>query len=127
MSELSLYELNKNIMENVPKEAIPTEEQLIEAINKYDNESNHSSYYMLLSNQIKYYTIFERIVERGRIKFSCFNEFAQEVISCLKDMGEIIGISEEPGALEFWVKTEDGPECFYLFDYTQGIVYFKGE
>lgn len=124
MSELSLYELNKNIMENVPKEAIPTEEQLIEAINKYDN---HSNYYMLLSNQIKYYTVFERIVEHGPLKIDCLNNFAQEVILCLQDMGEIVGVSEEPGALEFWVKTENGPECFYLFDYSQGIVYFKGE
>lgn len=124
MSELSLYELNKNIMENVPKEAIPTEEQLIEAINKYDN---HSNYYMLLSNQIKYYTVFERIVEHGPLKIDCLNNFAQEVILCLQDMGEIVGVSEEPGALEFWVKTKNGPECFYLFDYSQGIVYFKGE
>ena len=114
MSELSLYELNKNIMENVPKEAIPTEKQLIEAINKYDN-------------QIKYYTVFERVVEHGPLKIDCLNNFAQEVILCLQDMGEIVGVSEEPGALEFWVKTENGPECFYLFDYSQGIVYFKGE
>ena len=127
MSELSLYELNKNIMENVPKEAIPTEEQLIEKINNYDNESNYSNYYMLLSHQIHYYTVFERIHQRSLTRLECLNDFAKEVILCLQDLGEIIGVSEEPGALEFWVQTKDGPECFYLFNYAQGIVYFKGE
>ena len=82
---------------------------------------------MLLSHQIHYYTVFERIYQKSLTRLECLNNFAKEVILCLQDMGEIIGVSEEPGALEFWVRTEDGPECFYLFNYAQGIVYFEGE
>lgn len=126
MSKLSLYELNKNIMENVPEEAIPTEEQLKEIINKFTTNDN-SNYYMLLSNELRYYTIFEKVIQGDSQKLD-LNNISTEVILCLQDLGDIIGIAEEPGALEFWVKTESGAECLYFFNYSAGIVYFtEGE
>lgn len=122
MSELSLYELNKNIMENVPKEAIPAEEQLKEIINDF-TQADNSNYYMLLSNKIKYYTVFEKVI--GDNTKLDLNNIATEVILCLQDLGEITGVSAEPGALEFWVQTEEGAECLYFFNYSAGIVYFS--
>lgn len=118
MSEMSLYELNKNIMENVPEEAIPTEENLIQVINNYTKQV-FSTYYMLLSNELYYYTVFVRT--KG--KLITLPNLAEEVIACLEDHGRIVAVSEEPGALEFWVQTEKGAECFYFFDYSRGIIY----
>lgn len=118
MSEMNLYELNKTIMENVPEEAIPTEKILIQTINKYTKQVS-SVYYMLLSNELHYYTVFVRT--KGN--FVMLPDLAKEVIACLEDHGRIVAASEEPGALEFWVQTEKGPECFYFFDYSQGIIY----
>lgn len=123
---MDLYELNKNIMENVPEEAIPTEEQLKEVINNFITKDN-SNYYMLLSNELRYYTIFEKVIQGDAQKLT-LNNISTELILCLQDLGDIIGVSEEPGALEFWVKTEEGPECLYFFNYSAGIVYFtEGE
>lgn len=117
---MNLYELNQNIMENVPEEGIPTEEQLKEVIRNFQS-SFPSGYYMLLCHSMRYYTVF--VAQRP----FCQEKFEDLVIECLNNTGKIISVNNEPEALEFWTKDDDAPaECFYLFDYSSGIVPFGG-
>lgn len=122
-ASMNLYDLNKNIMQNIPKEAIPTEEQVKKEINNFVAAVG-SNYYMLLGNEIKYYTIFEKTNSEDLLEGSA--GLAQEVIWCLCDLGEILSCSQEPGAIEFWVRdANDEPQVLYFFDYSAGIIYFS--
>lgn len=122
-ASMNLYDLNKNIMQNIPKEAIPTEEQIKEEISKFVATID-TNYFMLLGNEIKYYTIFEKTDSKDLLEGSA--GLVQEVIWCLQDLGEILSCSQEPGALEFWVRdAADEPQVLYFFDYSAGIIYFS--
>ena len=122
-ASMNLYDLNKNIMQNIPKEAIPTEEQIKEEISKFVATID-TNYFMLLGNEIKYYTIFEKTDSKDLLEGSV--GLVQEVIWCLQDLGEILSCSQEPGALEFWVRdATDEPQILYFFDYSAGVIYFS--
>lgn len=120
LSTISLYELNKQIMSQVPDY---TEEQIDAAkklINSYMVEQNNY-FYMLLSNEMRYYTIFS--VYNGT---NVLETFPDEVIECLNSIGPIKSIEKNTdGVIEIWcVPTSYCEEAcvFYLFPYDQGVV-----
>lgn len=111
---MGLYEMNKQIISQLPK---LTEAELFDKdllINtlyaKFNNE-----FYMLYGKEISYFTLF-RIFDSIR--------FGNEVIDCLNNVGDIkaIDFTEPEDAIEIWVETEDGPTCLYLFPYDNGVV-----
>lgn len=117
---MNLYELNQSIMNSIPEEAIPAEEEIKRVIKDY-HSLIPSGYYMLLSHHLRYYTVF--------VSQKPFNKekFEDLVVECLQDMGKIVSVSVEQDALEFWVQDENqNSNCFYLFDYSSGIVPFGG-
>lgn len=120
LSTISLYELNKQIIFQMPDY---TEEQINEAknlINSYMVEQNNY-FYMLLSNEMRYYTIFS--VYNGT---NVLETFPDEVIDCLNSIGPIKSIEKNTdGVIEIWcVPTSYCEEAcvFYLFPYDQGVV-----
>ena len=111
---MGLYEMNKQIISQLPK---LTEAELFDKdllINTLHAKFNNE-FYMLYGKEISYFTLF-RIFDSIR--------FGNEVIDCLNNVGDIkaIDFTEPEDAIEIWVETEDGPTCLYLFPYDNGVV-----
>ncbi len=119
LSTISLYELNKQIMSQLSNY---TEEQINEAknlINSYMVEQNNY-FYMLLSNEMRYYTIFS--VYNGT---DVLETFPDEVIGCLNSIGPIKSVEKNAdGVIEIWCFSiiDEEVHIFYLFPYDQGVV-----
>lgn len=79
-------------------------------------QPNH--YYLLLCNELKYYTVF--ISGCGDSKPT----LSKELYSCLDNIGQIksIEVSEDGLALEIWITNEDDSYCMYFFNYDMGVI-----
>lgn len=77
-----------------------------------------NEFYMLLNNDIRYYTIFQY---ENQI---CVDDMADEIIDIVTALGEVkeITLDETGDAIEFWVMYEGECHMFLLFDYTRGVV-----
>ena len=119
--ELNLYDLNKNIinqLEPMTKDEILSKADLIEEYYKSSNNNHH----MLLCRDYNYYTIFEKS------EFSLVEKFADTVIEIITELGEVYSIEmNEDKVLEIWIKPtgEENPYVFYLFPYDAGVVYYE--
>ena len=109
---IGLYDINKQIISQLPVlDNLTEKSKMIKDLHmKYKNE-----YYMLYGKEISYFTLF-KIIDS-----ICFGE---EVIACLKNVGDIkaIDLTPEENAVEIWVENEDGPTCLFLFPYDNGLV-----
>lgn len=116
---ISLMELNSLAVSQL---APLTEEELEEGkqlIREFVDEDRY--YYMLLSNELHYYTVFIVIDDEGSTPL-----IEDEVIACLQDMGDIKSIEKtDDGAMEMWVTIEDKSYPFYFFNYKKGIIICK--
>ena len=112
--KLSLYDLNKQLIGQMPK--LNNEELKEKAITisnlhtKYNN-----NYYMLYGKEISYFTLF---------KINDPTYFYNEIVDCLKNIGDIKSIENTKAldAVECWVQNEDEVTCLYLFPYDSGLV-----
>lgn len=121
MAEISmgstLYDCNKQLSE---KETPLLEIEIAarqEKIKKWMAKNN--KYFMLLSNELRYYTIFAE-------KDKDYGYAASEVIGCLQDNGKILSIDPtEDFNWECWIK-DNNNKChiFYLFPYDNGVIEF---
>lgn len=120
-SGLNLYELNKNIINQLPS---LTKEQIFEKkdlIKKYRDNTNNI-FHMLLCRDYNYYTIF---VEKENDEF---HNLSDAVLTIVFELGDVYSIEEtEDGAIEIWIKPtgEEEPYAFYLFPYDAGVVYYE--
>ena len=74
-----------------------------------------TGYYMLLSNELRYYTVF--------IVNNVYDEPVEDVVyECLENMGELRQVNVEKDRLECWITNEEGCFMFMLFNYDWGIV-----
>ena len=113
--ELGLYDLNKQIISQLPP---LTDEELDKKIDVIDDSYIKcvNDFYMLYGKEISYFTLFK------------VNEpiyFAKTVLDCLNEIGEIKAIdpTEDGFAIEIWVQpTNEEPTCLYLFPYDNGLV-----
>lgn len=118
----TLYEVNKNLVQNAEKEL--TEGVLNskkEIVKNFVNKTNNY-YYMLLCNERKDYTIFH-------INNTCSNEKPMElslclIDECLKNRGEIRGIdiTKDKGAIEIWLSIDGEAYVYYFFPYDSALV-----
>ena len=119
---LTKYEINKMIVAQLPSLIKDSQLQTPRELIKEFTHRHITSvgYYMLLCNDIHYYTVFEVCDE--------YEENVEDiVIECLQDKGVIqqINPSENNSALECWVKNENGVFMFLLFDYEWGVITCK--
>lgn len=115
--EMSLYDLNKNIMSQLPPLSQEQIAELKELILTFDDNIDNT-YYMLLCREKNYFTLF---VKNGCLGINTINE---SVIDCLYDLGDIVSgeITKDKMAIEFWVKTDKDAFCVYFFGYDNGVV-----
>lgn len=115
---VSLFDLNKQIIAQQPDYS---DQDIVEAkkkIKELKETTQHAKYFMLLSNEINYYTLFT-LDEWANASFE------NEVILCLKDFGDIKDIdwSSEKDSIDCWVKDfTDQIRYFKLFDYNKGVI-----
>lgn len=114
------YEINSIIISQMP--SLITDAQLKNAkellYNYIHDDWVVPGYYMLLCNDLRYYTVF--IIEEDNEL-----EKAEDVIvECLQNIGAIqyVDYNTDKSAIECWVKNDKGCFMFMLFNYGWGIV-----
>lgn len=113
---VSLYELNQGAITSLPE---LNEEEILAAkalIKNYLDPSNFS-YYMLLSNEKRYYTVFNI-----GLCSTLFPKPEDEIIDCLRELGQIKSIEINNDAIECWVTESDTSYVYYLFNYDKGVI-----
>jgi hypothetical protein len=116
--KISLMELNSILVSQLPP---LTDEQIEEAkaLIKGYTDSEYGTYFMLLNNDLRYYTVFlTKTAFLDDLKV-----IEDEVIACLHDLGVIKSISiNDDGVVECWVTIDDKSYPLFLFDYTKGVI-----
>ena len=122
----TLYDMNKNIVKQneieLSKGVLNSKKQIItDFIKKCNN-----SYYMLLCNERKDYTVFRWVN-------ICNDEDAKEIAKilvdeCLINRGEIRGIdlTKTRDAIEIWMVIDDDAYVYYFFPYDSAIIEVGG-
>ena len=124
----TLYDVNKNIVEKSIA-ALTTEEmqRKKDLIVDFIHQANNS-YYMLLCNERKDYTIFHRNIEGD-----CFKDDAGKaeenienilIDECLPNRGytKSIELTENKDAVEIWISIDEESYCYYFFPYDAAII-----
>ena len=111
----SVYDMNKQIISQMPA---MTDEQIqagTATITEFIS-SIGGKYYMLLCNELKYYTVF--VKDNGQYVMP------EEVIACANQCGTLKSVSlDENGAVEIWIQDSEGePHVMYFFNYDAGVI-----
>lgn len=126
----SLYDLNKTLVEqNV---TALTEEELQNKKNlivDFVNNSNNT-YYMLLCNEKKDYTIFHRQYDSIRGVYldnaGEIDDTLERILvdECLPNRGQTksIELTENKDAIEIWLSIDGESFCYYFFPYDMAII-----
>ena len=116
----TLYEVNKNIMQQTAKpltieELTPIQKELEDWFNW-----ELDSYAMLLCHERRDYTVFH-LYEKQNPNPPALA--AKELIECLLNRGEVLSIEKtEDKAWEIWLKIEEEYCCYYLFNYDNAVI-----
>lgn len=118
--QLNLYDLNKQIISQLPSLTNNQKEEYIKEINSFKN----GDYYMLYGKEISYFTLLktgtkeEKLESFGKTIFSLLNDLTEKIYSCEK--------TEDNEAFEIWIEYNDEPTVLYLFNYDNGVVKYYG-
>lgn len=128
---MTLYEFNQAGYTSLPK---ISKSKIEDARNKISdwicstikNHGGENIYYMLLNNDLHYYTIFNWVYvdSRDGVSVSDSEDVVREIFSIVKDLGTLKSIElNSDGAWEFWITSPDATtNAYYLFDYTRGVI-----
>lgn len=121
MSEVvmgTLYDLNKNILlKETPIDINKAFTDIkIDFVNFLAKHCN--TFYMLLCNERKDYTIFQCK------SFKSSTVMLDELKECIKNRGELLSIepTEDGFAYEIWTKIDENVFVYYLFPYDNAVI-----
>jgi len=114
---VDMYSLNKSLYTSATPLSPTKIREGFEKIQRTYNAAKESTYYMLLNNELRYYTLFHKSTDS-------IEPFGDVVKECVEGFGIIKDVaSVENNAFEIWVTTEKNETyCFMLFDYTAGVI-----
>lgn len=118
----TVYDLNKQLVETAEKVISPYKLNEKKKIIKQFVRESKDTYFMLLCNERRDYTLFNIINNKEENKL---NELANVFVDeCLKNRGDIKGIdlTENKDAIEVWLSIEGESYCYYFFPYNAGVV-----
>lgn len=116
---MSLYELNQSLISQLPAYTNIQINKLEDRINGWEDNYVINQYFMLLCNDIHYYTI----LHRGAHENADFPDLGQSITGLLYESGYKIHSDEIlDDHCEIWAKNEKGTYVFMLFPYDQGVV-----
>ena len=80
---------------------------------------NNDIHFLLLSNELRYYTMFQ-LIKHDNIEI-----LLKQLIETIEFLGNIIDITFNEGFPCFWVKTKEDEQVhmFAFFDYENGVIY----
>ena len=110
---MNMYDMNKNLIVQLPD----ISKKDLEAGKKKINQlASNGKYFMLLCNELKYYTVFN-IIPEGEEKIE------DVVLDCINCFGATIkSIDNTPDdALEIWIQKNDEAYAMYFFNYDGGV------
>ena len=126
-AELSLYELNQQLIEQLgPADAEGNEIRVPELkmhFTDYVNATNNI-YYMFLCKEQSYYTLFKFPEVKDEEVFNrCWKEFSDIINSVGKFYNYHVDLVDKQG-IEVWVAPEgqEKPSCYLFFAYDAGVV-----
>lgn len=119
--KISLYELNRSIMREQPAYDAEQMKQFIEDFNQYADETANT-YYMLLSIETSYYTVFVHNSERE----NDLRDLGSALLAVSIAIGPIIGHDITEDHVEIWFRDKRDNEAYIymLFPYDGGVVQF---
>lgn len=116
---IDLYSMNQGIVDTLP--ALRGDEVQKTAQLFFDwIDSNESNYYMLLCNELRYYTVFHNNNE-----FINKEQFWSELIDIANSAGQIKVLEvDSNGVFSIWLNwnLDNKSHLFYLFPYEKGVV-----
>ena len=112
--DISLRELNEQIMEQMP--SINNFEDVTKILIDFGNKFNTM---VLLQFDYHYITIFQR-------KEDAEEGFAEAVKEWIKSIGPLKSCDVVNDYIELWISTVNGVKQFFLIGYDEGSVYFNG-
>lgn len=116
---MSLYEINQNLISQLPAYTNEQNNDLENRINGWEDKYVINQYFMLLCNDLHYYTI----LHRGDHQNADFSNLGQSIIRLLLESGYIIHSDEIlDDHCEIWATNDEGTYAFMLFPYDQGVV-----
>lgn len=120
---MNLYELNKSILSQMD----PLTDDTLQYLKNDINRNLTANYYLLYGKEISYFTLFER---RKVVTDMLKNEtLGDMVLECLKSFEKVYSyeMKDDEGVIEIWVHNKDNnlATVLYLFDYTDGVVYYE--
>ena len=122
--EMKIIDMNAQLIAQLPA---LTHEELCDKMDDIIDFSDrtHGRYFMLLNNDLRYYTIFTK--RRANEIGDDYGNIAEAVVDCLFAVGDKIkAIDVIDDHIEIWVQHEDRePNCFVFFDYTDGVVTYE--
>lgn len=106
-----MKELTMQLYAQLPRQEIKNNHDIIELINK------EGQYFMLLNNDIRYFTLFH-------IDIAANEDFTSVLDEIINDFGEPRNIAvEKDGSITIWVYGKDGKVIdFHLFKYDNGVI-----
>lgn len=119
----NLYDMNKQIMANEPEIGADVLTQKKEEMTKWVNEYFKQSYFMLLCNERKDYTVFR--MRDSVATIGAVQNMVNDVVECMTNRGTLLSIDlQEAGGWELWMKGADDGECsaYYLFPYGAAVL-----
>lgn len=115
---MTLYELNQAGYASLPELTDSQKEEAKQTIERYINHygAHAIEYFMLLNNDLHYYTVFSWISDD-------FHNLSNEVMNIAEDLGQIKSVeANDNDVIEFWITGEEGTNMYVFFNYTQGVV-----
>lgn len=125
--QLNLYELNRNIISQLPDFGDTQWEGAQQVFNTW-MDGKTCKYFMLYGREINYFTIFKK--NELTTQKAEFETIFGAVRDCLEAVGPVKSISineidDGSSSIEIWIKYEDLVTCMYLFEYEEGIVTYE--
>ena len=122
MAEVSLgtlYEMNKQVMQQLPPMSQKKIDEIKPQIEDWFNFAI-DGYAMLLCRERYDFTVFHLYEKQNPNPPALATE---EMIGCLTDRGEILSIEKtKDGAWECWVKIDNEAFVYYLFGYDSAVI-----
>lgn len=115
---MNLYELNQSGYQSLPKMTDAEIEKKREDIWRF-LLANKGSYYMLVCNELKYYTLFSNY-RPGMVVIK--NPMIDTILEIVEDLGVLKAIEVNESMIEFWVSKDDECHMYAFFNYDRGVV-----
>lgn len=113
---ITLMELNSMAVTQLPE--LESLEEAKTCIFDYVQNSG-ATYFMLLSNELRYYTVFHF---NGDIEQN-LPDVETEVLECAKELGVLKAVNKnDDGVVEMWITVDDRSYPLYFFDYEKGVI-----